>query len=130
MFISAKLPGQRAKLAANHLYKQFPEVKTAFIAAWIIASIIVFFLVLLPGLLYSDILIYISNVMQTAHQEPCALCGMTEAFIAISQGNFAQAKDLNPWSIKLHAIILINEVLAILVLVYILKEFLRAKYLS
>ena len=105
------------------------EVKSAFIASWIIASGIIC-LFLIPGIFYHQVLISISNFLQTPHQEPCPLCGMTEAFIAISKGKLALAMELNPWSTKLYAVILINEALAILILMYIVGKFAKSKYLS
>ena len=106
------------------------EVKSAFIASWIIASGIIFCLFLIPGIFYQQVLISISNFLQAPHQEPCPLCGMTEAFIAISKGKLALAMELNPWSTKLYAVILINEALAILILMYIVGKFAKSKYLS
>jgi len=117
-------------LAANYPSKHGQEFKIAIIASWIIASAIILFLFLIPGIFYHHVLISISNFLQVPHQEPCPLCGMTEAFIAISKGKLAQAKELNPWSIKFYAVMLINESLAILVFIYIIGKFTKAKNLS
>ncbi len=92
------------------------DFKIAIISVWLILSAI-----MLAGLvaLYAlpvSALLSVSSTLQGSHSQlaPCALCGMTRAFVSIAHWNFEQATRLHPWSIALYMSILVNVVAAII----------------
>jgi hypothetical protein len=94
--------------------KKIPrDLKTALITSWLIVSVFILLILIMPYLLPEDVLLSASSAFQLAHKEKCPLCGMTRAFICIAHGEFNRAITLNAWSIALYAIFLTNQVLAI-----------------
>lgn len=53
---------------------------------------------------------------QTRFHKPCAFCGMTTAFYAISQGDFSGAYRLNPLSLYIYSVFLLNTICAVITL--------------
>ena len=53
---------------------------------------------------------------QTRFQKPCAFCGMTTAFYAISHGDFIKAYHLNPLSLYIYSVFLLNTFCAVITL--------------
>ena len=96
------------------------EIRIAIISVWLIVSAILL-LVLLSFIILPDrILMPLGAACQLQHSnlEPCPLCGMTRAFIAVSHGRFHQAITLNSWSLVLYSTILVNELLAAIFLLF------------
>ena len=50
------------------------------------------------------------------------MCGMTRAFIAISNGNLAEAVTFNRWSVALYGTLLANEILAAIFLLSLTRK--------
>lgn len=57
-------------------------------------------------------------ISQVAFQKPCAFCGMTTAFYAISRGDFTEAYRLNPLSLYLYSLFVLNTFSATITLKY------------
>lgn len=53
---------------------------------------------------------------QSQFHKPCAFCGMTTAFYAISRGDFTQAYRLNPLSLYIYAMFGLNTLFAVITL--------------
>ena len=94
------------------------EIRIAITSAWLIVSAILFLILLSFYLVPDNALISLSTACQIQHhnQEPCPLCGMTRAFMAISHGKLDQATAFNSWSIVLYGIFLANGLLAVIFL--------------
>ena len=77
------------------------DVKLAFVVVWLIVSGIAAAAVAAPWLSSPETLLSLSARCQSAsHTGACALCGMSRAFVAISEGNWSEARTLNsasPW---------------------------------
>ncbi len=95
------------------------EFRIAITSAWLIVSAILLLILLSFHLVPDNASISLSAACQIQHhnQEPCPLCGMTRAFLAISNGKLDQASAFNSFSIALYGIILANGLLAALFLV-------------
>lgn len=90
------------------------ELRTAFTVVWLIVSGALSSAIAAPFLLSQDTVLSLGAALQSqAHdQGTCALCGMTRAFVAISEGDFARAFLLNPGSIPLYLAIAVNSLCA------------------
>ncbi len=94
------------------------EIRMAVTSVWVIVSAILLSALLASCLLPDRVLISLSTACQLQHnQQPCALCGMTRAFMAISQGRLDQATTFNRWSVALYGSFLVNGLLAAIFLV-------------
>lgn len=85
---------------------------------WLIVSIATFILILLPFVVPQHQLAqYIPECeWQTQFQKPCAFCGMSTAFYAISRGAFTTAYRLNPLSLYIYFALVLNTFCAVLTL--------------
>ena len=81
---------------------------------WYILSIGVFIVLLLPFIMPQHLLAqFIPECSwQSQFHKPCAFCGMSTAFYAISRGDFAQAHRLNPLSLYIYFTFLLNTLCA------------------
>ena len=70
------------------------ETTIAGFLVWGILSILILIVLLSPFVLPSDMLFNLSASCQIRNhgRELCCMCGMTKAFIAISEGNIRQAR--------------------------------------
>lgn len=95
------------------------DTRIAITSVWLISSAILLLAFLAPYLLPESTLLSLSGACQLQHHnhEPCALCGMTRAFIAISRGHFHDAAAFNRSSVALYGILLANELMAAIFLV-------------
>lgn len=95
-----------------------------FIVVWIIASATIFLVLVAPFVLSTDTLNAIVPACEwkTKYNRECPLCGMTRSFVCISHGDLAQARNWNRWSVRLYTVFLVNEVLALCVLVIKVRE--------
>ncbi len=86
---------------------------------WCILSVGVFIILLLPFVVPQHQLAqsFIPEcTWQSQFHKPCAFCGMSTAFYAISRGDFAQAYHLNPLSLYIYFIFLLNTLFAVITL--------------
>lgn len=94
------------------------ELRLAALFVWLIVSIGTFILLLLPFLVPQHLLAqYIPECeWQTQFHKPCVFCGMSTAFYAISRGDFIGAYRLNPLSLYIYAVFVLNMFCAALTL--------------
>lgn len=97
------------------------EIRAAFKIVWIIYSAIAL-LVIAITVFSAGTLHEISPVClsKSLNGEECFMCGMTRAFIEISEGNIINAYILNKLSIFLFSVMSLNSILFIL---YTVKKF-------
>lgn len=95
------------------------EIKIAMTSVWLIVSAISLLVLVAFYVVPDDALITLSAACQLPHHhhEPCPLCGMTRAFIAITHGDLDQATTCNRWSVALYGVMLANGLLTTIVLV-------------
>ena len=97
------------------------EIRAAFKIVWIIYSAIAL-LVIAITVFSAGTLHEISPVClsKSLNGEECLMCGMTRAFVEISEGNIINAYILNKLSIFLFSVMSLNSILFIL---YTVKKF-------
>ncbi len=85
---------------------------------WLIVSAGTFTVLLLPIVVPQHQLAQFipECVWQTRFQKPCAFCGMTTAFYAISHGDFTGAYRLNPLSLYIYSLFVLNTFCAVITL--------------
>ena len=82
------------------------DVKRAFLAVWIILTVVAVSAVAAPLLLAPDTVHALAPQCerQVRFRQPCSLCGMTTAFVHISHGRVEQAQAANTFSLALYAL--------------------------
>jgi len=90
------------------------DIRTALTIVWLIISILLILIILSFCLLPGDVIKSVSGACQVQHpdEEACTMCGMTSAFLAISDHHLDHATNLNRWSVPLYALIVVNELIA------------------
>ena len=85
---------------------------------WFILSVGIFIVLVLPFIVPQHQLAqFIPECQwQSQFQKPCAFCGMSTAFYAISRGDFIGAYRLNPLSLYIYSAFLINILFAVVTL--------------
>ena len=85
---------------------------------WYILSIGVFIILLLPFMMPQHQLAQLipECSWQSQFHKPCAFCGMSTAFYTISRGDFVKAHRLNPLSLYIYFIFLLNTFCAAITL--------------
>ena len=85
---------------------------------WLVVSVGIFILLLIPFVMPQHQLAQFipQCAWQTQFHKPCAFCGMSTAFYAISRGNFAQAFHLNALSLYIYFTFLLNTLCAVIAL--------------
>ena len=85
--------------------------KLAFVIAWLIVSAMLLVLLLSAAVAPVDAILRVSAALQLPHgaHDTCPVCGMTEAFLAISRGQFGAALDANSGSLALYGMLSANE---------------------
>ena len=85
---------------------------------WLVVSIGIFMLLLIPFVVPQHQLAqFIPECSwQAQFHKPCAFCGMSTAFYAISRGDFAQAHRLNPLSLYIYFTFLLNTLCTVITL--------------
>ena len=88
------------------------QLRRAFLTVWLVVSTALLCLLVAPWLLPSGLLhdMALTCRSQLHHGRPCPLCGMTTAFVYISQGGFQQALAANKFSLLLYFLFVANEV--------------------
>jgi hypothetical protein len=86
------------------------ELKEPILIVWIIISIITSLIILFP--FFTDKQTVLQNtptcISKSQFNIECSLCGMTRAFVEISNGNFDKAYKLNQGSYYLYISFLLN----------------------
>ena len=85
---------------------------------WFVLSVGVFIMLLLPFVVPQHQLAqFIPECnWQSQFHKPCAFCGMSTAFYAVSRGDFVQAHRLNPLSLYIYSIFFLNTFFAVITL--------------
>lgn len=96
--------------------KQF---KCAIFVVWIILSGVIFFILVAPFLFTVKTINVTSPKCEwkVKYNRECALCGMTRGFIHISHGDLIEASISNKFSIYLYFLFVVNDVVAMYVLI-------------
>lgn len=86
------------------------ELMLAGLIVWFIVSAGVFITLVLPFIVpLHQLAQFIPEcTWQVEFQKPCAFCGMTTAFYAISHGDFTEAYRLNPLSLYIYSLFVLN----------------------
>ena len=90
----------------EHLKQQAEEQKKALLAVWAVVSVIFAVILLLPFFAGRQAILEHTPVCLSKSQfnAECLLCGMTRAFIEITQGHFSAATSFNKGSIALFSV--------------------------
>ncbi len=94
------------------------ELMLAGLLVWFVVSAGVFITLVLPFVVPQHQLAQFipECTWQVEFQKPCAFCGMTTAFYAISHGDFTEAYRLNPLSLYIYAVLVLNTFCAMITL--------------
>ena len=94
------------------------ELILAALLVWLIVSAGTFIVLLLPFVVPQHELVQFMPECewQARFQKPCAFCGMTTAFYAISHGDFSEAYRLNPLSLYIYSVFILNTFCAVITL--------------
>ena len=94
------------------------ELTLVGVFVWYILSVGVFMILLLPFIVPQHQLAqFIPECLwQSQFHKPCAFCGMSTAFYAISRGEFVEAHRLNPLSLYIYFTFLLNTLCAVITL--------------
>ena len=86
------------------------ELILAGLLVWLVVSVGTLIVLLLPfAVPQHQLAQFIPECeWQTRFQKPCAFCGMTTAFYAISYGDFTEAYHLNPLSLYIYSVFVLN----------------------
>lgn len=102
---------------------------------WFVISALLLPILSAPFLLPEDWITEASGLCRSRDHgdERCVLCGMTQAFWAISHGNFQQALIHNQGSLMLYGVFLMNEMIALIYLLRIINNhfyFIKSQHIS
>lgn len=91
------------------------DTRLALLIAWLVFSAVMLFALAAPFLMPTATVERLSPdcMWRTRFGRPCPMCGMTRAFIAISNADFAGARKTNRWSCPLYASFVCNEIVAL-----------------
>ncbi|NLB48517.1 MAG: DUF2752 domain-containing protein [Erysipelotrichia bacterium] len=95
------------------------EQREAVYIVWTVITIVSFAVIIFPFFTNNETVLKNSPTCISIgkYNRECCLCGMTRAFIEISNGNFRNAISLNKGSIPLFFIITINAIVYIINLI-------------
>lgn len=98
------------------------EINDAFKIIWMVITLLTTLLILIPFIVDRDKILNNTPVCisMSKYNVECALCGMTRAFIEISNGNFVKAYSLNKGSPFIYIAFLSNSLIFILNSMYYL----------
>jgi len=83
-------------------------------ACWLGLSALILAVLAAPYLLPHPGILSAAARLSVPHEGgPCMLCGMTRAFLAISNGEIYEGLRCNPASVKLYAGLVVNEAAAL-----------------
>lgn len=88
------------------------DLRLAFLVVWLILSGAILLILLAPLVLPAGTIATLLPPCewQVRYGRPCPFCGMTTAFILISQGHFDAACRSNSLSIPLYTLFVLNEI--------------------
>ena len=88
---------------------------------WLLASAVALLGLVAPWLWSAEALLAFVPpcIWKSRFGVDCPSCGMTRAFLLISQGLFAEARALNPWSLWVYGLVTANELLFVGAVAYL-----------
>ncbi len=94
---------------------------------WVIVSFAILLVLAAPFVLGAERVARLTPVCESKarYGRPCAFCGMTTSFLAISDGRIEDARRSNRGAIPLYALFVVNEVCAF---VFVRKGGLTCKF--
>jgi hypothetical protein len=94
------------------------QLKFSIITSWLVLSAGVFFILVIPHIVPNDTILDLLPTCEwkAKYNKECALCGMTTAFLRISDGEYKEAYEANKGSIILYGAFLLNQFFALLFL--------------
>lgn len=86
------------------------DIVKALVIIWIMVGILSFLFLITPFLLSPEVLYAATPecFWKIRYGKPCPLCGMTHAFILLSNGNIEEALNSNPYCLILYKVFLLN----------------------
>ena len=91
---------------------------SSLLIAWGIISVLIISVLIVPFLINSDVILKNTPICPSKlNNENCLLCGMTQAFIEISNGKFSTAHMFNQLSIPLYGLFIINSIIFVFQLI-------------
>lgn len=96
------------------------DLRMALLAAWLILSLALGIALAAALVMPAEQVLALAARCEIpgGHSEPCALCGMTRAFIALRQGDVRGAREANAASTVLFPLLGLNEAAAAGVLIF------------
>ena len=108
----------------NRKQIKYREQKLALLIVWTIITLIITIVILFP--FFADRQTVLKNaptcISKSQFNVECSLCGMTRAFIEISNGSFSNAIDLNRGSIVIFFTFALNFFIFIFYLIFKLRS--------
>ena len=108
----------------NMKQTKYKEQKVAILVVWTIITLVTTMIILLP--FCSDKQTVLKNaptcISKSQFNVECRLCGMTRAFIEISNGNFRNAIDFNRGSVIIYSSFAFNFLIFIVYLIYKIRS--------
>lgn len=108
------------------------EQKVAILIVWTVVSVTISLVIIFPFL--ADRQTVLENaptcISKSQFNVECSLCGMTRAFIEISNGNIGNAYDLNRGSLFVYSSFLLNSIIFIAYAIYCMIVMKRTRYIN
>ena len=101
-------------------HKAHKEQKAAILIVWFIISLITTTIILFPFVFDRQTILENSPkcISKNHFNIDCSLCGMTRAFIEISNGNFSTAYELNKGSLYIYSSFILNIIIFTTYIIY------------
>lgn len=101
-----------------------PDLRRALLAAWLILSLALGIALTAALAMPAEQVLALAARCEIpgGHSEPCALCGMTRAFVALRQGDVRSARVANAASLLLFPLLGLNEAAAAAVVIFRRKQ--------
>lgn len=104
--------------------------KLPILIVWIIVSLIILIVILISFFIDRQIILKIipTCISKRQFNTECSFCGMSRAFIEISNGKLKNAYNLNKGSIYLYSVLLLNSIIFIMFSLYFINSKLNKPY--
>src|SRR5665647_1154993 len=108
------------------------EQKVAILIVWTVISVTISIVIIFPFLADSQTVLESAPtcISKSQFNVECSLCGMTRAFIEISNGNIGNAYDLNRGSLFVYSSFLLNSIIFIAYAIYYMIVMKRTRYID
>jgi len=108
------------------------EQKAAMLIVWTVISVTIAIVIIFPFLADSQTVLESAPtcISKSQFNAECSLCGMTRAFIEISNGNIGNAYNLNRGSLFVYSYFLLNSIVFIAYAFYYMIVMKRTAYIG